>query len=143
MKALGTFAIDACCCIRETKYAADPNNFNQGELLWRVSLPLMAGVLLLLAVPLGYVNPRVGRSANLIFSLLLVVLYLNMLNIVQAAVVQGRSAFSLAWWPLHLFALISVAMLFGWRLKVNSRFHPLVLWSKIKCSMRNAGKNPT
>jgi lipopolysaccharide export system permease protein len=120
---------------------ADPNNFNQGELLWRISLPLMASVLLLLAVPLGYVNPRVGRSANLIFSLLLVVLYLNMLNIVQAAVVQGRSPFGMAWWPLHLFALISVAMLFGWRLKVNSRLHPLVLWSKVKCSMRNAGQS--
>jgi lipopolysaccharide export system permease protein len=120
---------------------ADPNKFNQGELLWRISLPLMASVLLLLAVPLGYVNPRVGRSANLIFSLLLVVLYLNMLNIVQAGVVQGRSSFAMAWWPLHVFAMLAVAMLFFWRLKVNSRFHPLVLWSNIKCSLRNAGNS--
>ena len=120
---------------------ADPNKFNQGEILWRISLPIMASVLLLLAVPLGYVNPRVGRSANLIFSLILVVLYLNMLNIAQAAVVQERSSLNMAWWPLHLFALISVFILFGWRLKVNSRAHPLVLWSKLKCSMRHARKS--
>lgn len=119
---------------------ADPNNFNQGELLWRISLPLMGTVLLLLAVPLGYVNPRVGRSANLIIALLLVVVYLNMLNIVQAGVVQGRSGFAMAWWPLHLLALILVVLLFSWRLKVNSRYHPLVLWSKIKCSMRGKEK---
>lgn len=119
---------------------ADPNNFNQGELLWRISLPLMGTVLLLLAVPLGYVNPRVGRSANLIIALLLVVVYLNMLNIVQAGVVQGRSSFAMAWWPLHLVALILVVLLFSWRLKVNSRYHPLVLWSKIKCSLRGKEK---
>ncbi len=119
---------------------ADPSNFNRGELLWRISLPLMGAVLMLLAVPLGYVNPRVGRSANLIVALLLAVVYLNMLNIVQASVVQGRSSFGMAWWPLHLLTLMLVVFLFSWRLKVNSRYHPLVLWSKLKCSLRGKEK---
>ena len=87
---------------------ADPNNFNQGELLWRISLPLMCIVLMLLAVPLGFVNPRVGRSANLIVALLLVAVYLNMVNIVQAGVVQGRLALNMAWWPVHLIDRKSV-----------------------------------
>ncbi|AZP11103.1 MULTISPECIES: LPS export ABC transporter permease LptF [Undibacterium] len=115
----------------------DPNKFNRGELLWRISLPLMATILLLLAVPLGYVNPRVGRSANLIIALLLVAVYLNLLNIVQEAVVQEKLALNMAWWPMHLAALTVVVLMFSWRVKVNSGSHPLVLWSKLKCRLLN------
>jgi len=115
----------------------DQNKFNRGELLWRISLPLMATILLLLAVPLGYVNPRVGRSANLIIALLLVAVYLNLLNIVQEAVVQEKLALNMAWWPMHLAALTVVVLMFSWRVKVNSGLHPLVLWSKLKCRLLN------
>jgi lipopolysaccharide export system permease protein len=117
------------------------SSYNQGELLWRVSLPLMAAILMFLAVPLGFVNPRVGRSANLIIALLLVVLYLNMTNIVQASVVQGRMSFKMAWWPLQSVALVLVGLSFAWRINVNSRMHPLVLWSSFKgCFHSKKGK---
>ncbi|QJQ05638.1 LPS export ABC transporter permease LptF [Undibacterium piscinae] len=122
---------------------ADPTSYNQGELLWRISLPLMSTVLLLLAIPLGYVNPRVGRSANLIIALLLVAVYLNLLNIVQEGVVQGKMALAMAWWPMHLCALTVVVLMFSWRVMVNSRSHPLVLWSKLKCSLRGKEKSCT
>ncbi|RBA25478.1 LPS export ABC transporter permease LptF [Herminiimonas fonticola] len=108
------------------------NNFNDGELLWRVSLPLMGILLMLLAIPLGFVNPRGGRSANLLIALFLFVFYSNMLSYAQATVVQSRSSFMLAWWPVHLVALLVVVIFFSWRLKVNSRYHPLVVWSMIK-----------
>ena len=51
-----------------TALLESPNPTRDGELLWRVSLPFMGLLLMLLAIPLGYVNPRVGRSANLIAS---------------------------------------------------------------------------
>ena len=44
----------------------NPNKFNQAELLWRISLPLMCLLLMLFAIPLGFVHPRAGRSMNLI-----------------------------------------------------------------------------
>jgi lipopolysaccharide export system permease protein len=119
---------------------ADPSRYNRGELLWRISLPLMGTVLMLLAIPMGYVNPRVGRSANLIVALFLVILYWNAVGIVQAGVIAERYALSTSWWPMHLVALILVVFLFSWRLQVNSRFHPTVLWSKLKCSMRRKEK---
>ena len=109
-----------------------PNNFNMGELLWRMSLPLMALCLMLLAIPLSFVNPRVGRSASLIIALLLFVTYSNMVSFFQATVVQGRMSFLMAWWPVHLVVLGIILFLFSWRLKVNSRYHPLVVWSAIK-----------
>jgi lipopolysaccharide export system permease protein len=109
-----------------------PNSFNMGELLWRMSLPMMALCLMLLAIPLSFVNPRVGRSASLLIALLLFVTYSNMVSFFQATVVQGRLSFLMAWWPVHLVVLGMIFFLFSWRLKVNSRYHPLVLWSALK-----------
>ncbi|HCE09503.1 MAG TPA: LPS export ABC transporter permease LptF [Oxalobacteraceae bacterium] len=111
---------------------ADRSKFNMGELLWRISLPLMSLLLLLLAIPLGFVNPRGGRSANLLIALLLVMTYLNLVNVLQAAVVQGRLSLMVAWWPLHLLAALMALALFAWRLGMNSRHHPLAVWRACK-----------
>ena len=45
---------------------------------------------MLLAIPLGFVNPRGGRSANLMIALFLFEVYSNMVSVLQAAVVQNR-----------------------------------------------------
>jgi lipopolysaccharide export system permease protein len=111
---------------------ADRNNFNMAELLWRVSLPLMALLLMLLAIPLGFVNPRGGRSANLLIALLLFVFYSNMVSVFQATVVQGRLPVTIAWWPIHLLAVLMVVVLFSWRLMVNSPYHPAAAWGAFK-----------
>jgi len=39
------------------------NGFSRGELLWRVALPLMAVLLMLLAIPLAFVNPRAAAPS--------------------------------------------------------------------------------
>lgn len=111
---------------------ANRNVYNMGEVLWRVSLPLMGILLMLLAVPLSFVNPRAGRSANLIIALLLFTTYSNMVSYFQAAVVQSKLPFGIAWWPIHLVAALLIVAMFSWRLNVNSRFHPLVIWSRFK-----------
>lgn len=120
---------------------ADPNRLNLGELLWRASLPLMCLFLMLLAIPLSFVNPRAGRSANLMVALLLAVVYSNMVSVFQAAVAQGRLPLSMAWWPVHLVAALIIVVLFSWRLAVNSRYHPAVVWGAFKRSwmLRKAG----
>ncbi|HEX7648014.1 MAG TPA: LPS export ABC transporter permease LptF [Noviherbaspirillum sp.] len=108
------------------------NPFNRGELLWRLSLPLMCVLLMLLGIPLGFVNPRGGRSANLMVALLVFVIYLNMINIFQAAVVQQRMPLAEAWWPIHLVAFALLAFLFAWRLFLNSPYHPAAMWGATK-----------
>lgn len=105
----------------------DPTPVNMGELLWRVGLPLMCFSLMLLAIPLGFVNPRRGRTLNLMIALLLAVSYSNAIGILQAAVAQDRLKWATAWWPLHLFALLTIALLFAWRNNTNSRWHPVAL----------------
>lgn len=110
----------------------DQSRLNMGELLWRLSTPFMCLFLMLLAIPLGFVNPRAGRSVNLIIALLLYVTYSNMVSVFQASVAQGKSAFSMAWWPMHLLVAAITVILFLWRLGVNSRYHPLVIWSSFR-----------
>jgi lipopolysaccharide export system permease protein len=82
---------------------------NRGELLWRIGIPLSALILVLLAIPLSYVNPRGGRSYNLIFALLVYITYSNLLSVSQAQVAQGKLAFATGWWPLHL-AMLAIAI---------------------------------
>ncbi|MBI3230745.1 MAG: LPS export ABC transporter permease LptF [Burkholderiales bacterium] len=109
-----------------------PTIYNLGELMWRISLPVMALLLMLLAIPLGFVNPRAGRSANLIFALLLYVTYSSLVSALQSSVIQNRIKFSLAWWPLHLVFALLIAFLFAWYVNVNSAWHPKVLWGRVK-----------
>jgi lipopolysaccharide export system permease protein len=107
-------------------------NSNMGELLWRIGQPLMCMLLMILAIPLGFVNPRSGRSANVIIALLLSISYFNLISVMQGGVMNGRFAFAMAWWPLHLSAAVMIFLLFLWRLNVNHRYHPLVLWNMLK-----------
>lgn len=114
---------------------ADLNNFNLGELLWRIATPLMALLLMLLAIPLGFVNPRGGRSANLLVALMLAVVYSNLISVLRVSVVQGKMSFAMAWWPVHAGVLLLAIFLFSWRIKVNSPYHPLALWAGLRRGM--------
>ena len=87
---------------------------------------------MLLGIPLGFVNPRAGSSANLILALLIFFTYSNLSKLFEASVKQNKMAFGMAWWPLHLFALLVVAALFAWRLNVNHPWHPLALLGAFK-----------
>ena len=114
---------------------ANPIPQNRGELLWRVALPVMGLLLMLLAIPLGFVNPRGGRSANLLLALLVFIVYSNMVSVAQAAVAQGKIALMLGWWPLHAAGAAMVVFLFSWRILMNSRHHPLAYWNATRRSM--------
>jgi lipopolysaccharide export system permease protein len=112
--------------------ALPDNRYTNAELLYRVSAPISCLVLMLLAIPLGFVNPRAGSSANLILALLIFFTYSNLSKLFEASVKQGKMNFGVAWWPLHLFALVVVAGLFAWRLNVNHPWHPLALLGAFK-----------
>ncbi|MEO8039492.1 MAG: LPS export ABC transporter permease LptF [Betaproteobacteria bacterium] len=89
-----------------------PNN--QGELIWRFGIPISALVLSLLAVPLSFVNPRAGRSLNLILSVLLYMIYSNLLSISQSWVGQGRIPPVLGWAVVHV-VMVGLLVFLLWR----------------------------
>jgi lipopolysaccharide export system permease protein len=95
-----------------------PTRANMGELLWRIGMPVSALILSLLAIPMSFVNPRAGRSVNLLFALLTYMIYSNLLSVSQARVVQGKLAFGVGWWLVHAVMLAVLALLFAQRLQL-------------------------
>jgi len=63
---------------------------NQGELAWRFGLLITAINLILLALALSAVNPRVGRSYHLGLALFVFVAYYNLLTVGQNWISTGR-----------------------------------------------------
>lgn len=128
----GTAAINSSRALPLSLLIANPTPQNRGELLWRIALPSMGLLLMLLGIPLGFINPRGGRSANLLLALLVFIVYSNMVSVLQAAVSQERLSLAAGWWPLHLLAALLVMFLFSWRILMNSRHHPLAYWNAFK-----------
>ena len=99
-----------------------PTPVNLAELSWRIGLPLSALILSLLAIPLSFVNPRGGRSMNLVLALLVYITYNNLLSIVQAWIAQSRVGFVTASWGVHATMFALLLALFYRRLTVFSLF---------------------
>jgi lipopolysaccharide export system permease protein len=103
---------------------AKPTPENLAELVWRIGIPLSAFNLALLAIPLSFVNPRAGRTNNLLFALLTFMFYSNMVSISQAWVSQGKLPFDIGVWAVHALMLGVLLMMFSRRLMVFS-------WSRL------------
>ncbi|MBM3407753.1 MAG: LPS export ABC transporter permease LptF [Betaproteobacteria bacterium] len=101
---------------------ADPSRTNLAELNWRLSLPISAFLMALLAIPLSAVNPRLGRSVNLILALLIYVVYNNMLSVVSAWIGQGRLPFLVGVWVVHAALAVVIAFLFWRRIRLPRRW---------------------
>lgn len=98
---------------------ADKSPAARAELVWRAGLPLSALVISLLAIPMSFVNPRAGRSLNLMLAALLYTVYTNLLSILQAWVAQQKIGVHVGMWSAHAAMLVAVAMLFYFRLSVR------------------------
>ena len=103
----------------------DPQPADLAELLWRLGLPLAALNLAVLAIPLSFVNPRAGRTNNLIFALLTYMIYSNLLSVSQAWVAQGKLRFEIGVWAVHVGMFLLLLVLF------YRRQNPLA-WGKVR-----------
>ena len=96
-----------------------PTPINLAEFAWRCGLPISAAVLALMAVPLSFVNPRAGRSLNLIRALLIFVIYNNLLGIMEAWVEQQKLPFWLGLTGVHAVMAIIMLLMFYQRLTMR------------------------
>lgn len=92
---------------------ASPDPRDRAELQWRLSMPLMAFVLTLLAVPLAHLRPRQGRYARIGLAILLYFVYANLLSAAKVWVAKGTLSPGVGvWWVHALFAGFALFMLF-------------------------------
>lgn len=103
----------------------EPIPVNLAEILWRLGLPLAALNLAVLAIPLSFVNPRAGRTNNLMFALLTYMIYSNLLSVSQAWVAQGKLGFEIGVWAVHVGMAFLLVILF------HRRQNPLA-WGRLR-----------
>ena len=90
----------------------NPTPWNLAELEWRVGLPLSALILALLAIPMSYVNPRAGRSLNMIIAVVIYMFYNNMISVTNSWVGRGKISPAAGLWGIHLLMLVVLLILF-------------------------------
>lgn len=102
----------------------DGNRGVMAELQWRLSMPLSVLLLVLLAVPLSRVKPREGRYAKLVPSILIYVIYANLLFMARSWIEKGTVSGWVGMWWVHI-ALAVVAVFY-----LAKEFHWWQRWQR-------------
>lgn len=84
----------------------------QAELQWRLSMPLSAVLMSLLAVFLSKTTPRQGRYGKLFAGIVVYVIYYNLMGIGQTWIKSGVVPPQIGLWWIHLLILLLVGVLF-------------------------------
>ena len=88
------------------------NPYHRAEMQWRLSIPLAALLLAVLALPLSYTTPRKGRYSKLALAILIYLIYSNLLGVGQTWVERQKVPGWLGIWWVHGFACVMI--LFWW-----------------------------
>jgi lipopolysaccharide export system permease protein len=83
----------------------------RAELQWRLSVPLSAVLLALLALPLSYSSPRQGRFGKLAIGVAVYIIYANLGLVVTGWIARGTAPPWLEIWWVHLALLLFVGAL--------------------------------
>lgn len=103
---------------------------DKAELQWRVSIPLAALLLALLAVPLSYTSPREGRFGKIAIAILIYIPYANLLVLMRKWIAAGTIPPWLGLWPVHIaVGLLIIYLLarrvgWNWLFKTSTRRVP-------------------
>jgi lipopolysaccharide export system permease protein len=85
---------------------------DRAELQWRLSTPVSALLLALLAIPLSRGRPREGRYARLLAAIVIYAVYFNLLDVARTWVEQGTA--STIWWVPVGLALLVLVLYMPW-----------------------------
>ena len=96
-----------------------PTRANLSELAWRLGLAVAAINFVVLAVALANVNPRGGRSGNLVFVVLTFLVYNNLVNLGQSWILGGQVSFG-GWLVLLHGGVLLLGLL--WLAKRNANW---------------------
>lgn len=90
----------------------------KAEVQWRLSIPLAAFLLALLAVPLSYTSPREGRFGKIVIAILIYIPYANLLVLARKWIASGVLPAWVGLWPVHSVVFLLIVFLLirrqGW-----------------------------
>jgi lipopolysaccharide export system permease protein len=106
---------------RSTKtLLADPSLAARGELSWRIGLIIAAINFVIIGIAISSVNPRIGKSVNLVFALFTFVIYFNLVNLGQSWIAGGKLSSASYMLALH-GGVFTLAVL--WLSKGHNNWH--------------------
>lgn len=88
---------------------------HQAELQWRLSVPITAIVLVVLAVPLCRTTPRQGRYGRMAVAVLAFIIYYNLMGTARVWVEQGVLPVTIGIWWVHALPLLFALLLLQWK----------------------------
>ena len=112
--------VDETSAIPTAALWASGKRHELAELQWRISMPIAAVLLALLAVYLSRTTPRQGRYAKFFLGILVYVIYSNLLGVAKTWVERGKLEPWVGVWWVHLLLLLVVIVFMirhagGWR----------------------------
>lgn len=105
----------------------EPTRQHLAELGWRLGLALAALNFVVIAITVSSVNPRAGRSGNLVFALFAFVVYYNLLNLGQSWIGSGQAGFGGFLVSLHGGVMLAGLL---WLAKQHNNWALRQLWRR-------------
>jgi len=106
------------------------DNPSIAEIQWRISIPLAAMLLAILAVPLAHSSPRQGRYSKIALAILIYVPYANLLVLSRKWLAAGTVSPVVGLWWVHLLFICLIAFLtirhYGYRWVFGRHSAPVV-----------------
>ena len=96
------------------------NRFAQAELAWRAGMVLLAANLLLVALAIAQVNPRMGSGGSIALASLVAIVYFNLSSVSQNWISAGKASMGGALLGLHGSVWVLTSL---WLLKRHHQWH--------------------
>ncbi|WP_300647547.1 LPS export ABC transporter permease LptF [Paenalcaligenes sp.] len=98
----------------------DQTDKARAQIMWRLAMPLAILNLCLLAIPLGAVNPRLGKSGDVLFAGLIGLLYMNLINLSRGWIANGVLDMWLGGLGVHAVFFGFMLWMFWLRLRIKA-----------------------
>jgi lipopolysaccharide export system permease protein len=85
------------------------------EIQWRLSQPISILILSIFGVFLGKSSPRTGKGVNIIFGIVIFMLYNNALLVAKSAIESGQLSPLIGMWGIHLLLLLILIIFYQFR----------------------------
>ena len=85
------------------------------EIQWRISQPISVLILSIFGVFLGKSSPRTGKGVNIIFGIVIFMLYNNALLVAKSAIEGGQLSPLIGMWGIHLLLLLILIIFYQFR----------------------------
>ena len=85
------------------------------EIQWRLSQPISILILSIIGVLLGKTSPRTGKGINLLFGVIIFMLYNNTLLVAKNSIESGQLNPIIGLWSIHIVLILAVLFFYQFR----------------------------